>query len=87
MKLNPTLYKVVENKLDQSNFTDPFQKIMQQQSSWISTNQKHGYVKDMVYRTDLDHPNSMHNKLTGQQESMQVNFPKTANQSQMGGDA
>jgi hypothetical protein len=30
MKLNPTLYKVVENKLDKSNFTDPFQKIMEQ---------------------------------------------------------
>ena len=24
MKLNPTLYKVVENKLDESNFSDPF---------------------------------------------------------------
>jgi len=32
MKLNPTLYKVVENNLDKSNFTDPFQKIMQQQN-------------------------------------------------------
>lgn len=30
MKLNPTLYKVVENKQDESNFTDPFHKIMQQ---------------------------------------------------------
>ena len=24
MRLNPTLYKVVENKQDPSNFTDPF---------------------------------------------------------------
>ena len=24
MRLNPTLYKVVENKMDESNFTDPF---------------------------------------------------------------
>lgn len=30
MRLNPTLYKVVENKQDPNNFTDPFQKIMQQ---------------------------------------------------------
>ena len=71
MKLNPTLYKVVENKLDQSNFTDPFQNIMRQQNQWIETNQKHGYVKDMVYRSDLDHPNSMHNNLA-QNDSMKV---------------
>ena len=33
----------------------------------------------MVYRSDLDHPNSMHNNLTNQ-ASMQVQFPKTSNQ-------
>lgn len=32
MKLNPTLYKVVqaEHDTDRKNFTDPFQKIMEQ---------------------------------------------------------
>ena len=35
MKLNPTLYRVVQaNKAEDTNFTDPFQKIMQQQSKW-----------------------------------------------------
>jgi len=30
MKLNPTLYKVVQaNKRDEANFADPFQKIME----------------------------------------------------------
>ena len=38
MRLNPTLYKVVENKMDEKNFTDPFQKIMQQQNQWTETN-------------------------------------------------
>lgn len=78
MKLNPTLYKVVQaNKADEANFTDPFQKIMEQQSKWTSANKNHGYIKDVVYRSDLDHPNSMHNMTTNQNASMQVQFPKT----------
>lgn len=36
MRLNPTLYKVVqEARADPKNFTDPFQKIMEQQHQWI----------------------------------------------------
>lgn len=71
MKLNPTLYKVVQaNKADESNFTDPFQKIMEQQSKWTSANKNYGYIKDVVYRSDLDHPNSMHNMTTNQNASM-----------------
>ena len=73
MKLNPTLYRVVQaGKREDANFTDPFQKIMQQQSKWTTSNQNHGYIKDMVYRSDLDHPNSMHNMTTNQNLSMQV---------------
>ena len=29
----------------------------------------------MVYRTDLDHPNSMHNQVT--QQNVRVSFPST----------
>lgn len=76
MRLNPTLYKVVENKRDPSNFTDPFQTIMAQQGRWIDNNQHNAFIKDMVYRSDLDHPNSMHNNTTDQK--MSVQFPKTA---------
>jgi hypothetical protein len=35
MKLNPTLYKIIETasvREDKKNFTDPFQKIMEQQN-------------------------------------------------------
>lgn len=41
----------------------------------------------MVYRSDLDHPMSMHNTTTGQSASMQVNFPKTQNQDIGGANA
>lgn len=34
-------------------------------------------MKDVVYRSDLDHPNSMHNTTSGQNASMQVQFPQT----------
>ena len=75
MKLNPTLYKIVDqSRENQNNFTDPFQKIMQQQDMWIKDA---SYIKSSIYRTDLDHPNSQHNITTGQSASMQVQIPKT----------
>lgn len=78
MKLNPTLYKVVDaNKNIDKNFSDPFHKIMEQQQTWINNS---SYVRDIVYRTDLDHPNSQHNTTAQVSDSMQVQFPKTANQ-------
>jgi hypothetical protein len=61
MKLNPTLYKVVQQE-SKPNFTDPFQKIMEQQDTWI---RDQGFVKNSIYRSDLDHPNSLHNMTTG----------------------
>lgn len=61
MRLNPTLYKVVqEARADPKNFTDPFQKIMEQQHKWIDQGGSK-YVGNLVYRSDLDHPLSMHN--------------------------
>ena len=50
---------------------------MEQQGKWTAANKNHGYIKDVVYRSDLDHPNSMHNTTSGQNASMQVQFPKT----------
>lgn len=43
-------------------------------------NQNEGYIKDIVYRSDLDHPNSMHNVTSGTSAKMNVQFPKTENQ-------
>lgn len=43
-------------------------------------NQNEGYIKDMIYRTDLDHPNSMHNVTSGMSQKMNIDFPKTENQ-------
>ena len=78
MMLNPTLYKQVQaTKHDPNNFTDPFQKIMETQHQWTAPNQNNGFIKDLVYRSDLDHPNSMHNVLTNQSQKMQVQFPRT----------
>lgn len=78
MKLNPTLYKVVDaNKNIDKNFSDPFGKIMEQQQTWINNS---SYIRDIVYRTDLDHPNSQHNTTAGVSDSMQVQFPQSANQ-------
>ena len=78
MKMNPTLYKVVDaNKNIDKNFSDPFYKIMEQQQTWINNS---SYIKDIVYRSDLDHPNSQHNTTTQVSASMQVQFPKSANQ-------
>lgn len=34
----------------------------------------------MIYRTDIDHPNSMHNVTSGMSKKMNVEFPKTENQ-------
>lgn len=79
MLLNPTLYKHVQISRGDSNFTDPFYKIMEQQDQWLKNSQKNSYIKDLVYRTDLDHPHSLHNTLT-QQDSMKVQFPATENQ-------
>ena len=76
MQLNPTLYKQVAVQSAADNFKDPFHQIMESQHQWICTNQKYGFVKDMVYRTDIDHPNSMHNQVTAQ--GLKVNFPKTS---------
>ena len=76
MKLNPTLYKAVSISSSQNNFTNPFQSIMEKQSQWIDHN-KSAFVKNLVYRTDLDHPNSMHSSITGQSTKRQVQFPKT----------
>ena len=74
MKLNPTLYKAVAVKRnDPGNFTDPFQKIMEQQHQWEDQNANFGYIKNLVYRSDIDHPNSLHNSTT--QQKMQVQFP------------
>ena len=50
---------------------------MEQQHQWEDQNSKYGYIKNMVYRTDIDHPNSMHNQTTKQSESMRVQFPQT----------
>ena len=50
---------------------------MEQQEQWLGANKSHGYVKDMVYRSDIDHPMSMHNHLTNAQGK--VEFPKTVN--------
>ena len=33
----------------------------------------------MVYRSDLDHPNSLHNETTKQTQKMEVQFPQTVN--------
>jgi len=74
MRLNPTLYKQVQEAKGEVNFTDPFYKVMEQQHKWLEDNK---FVKDMVYRTDLDHPHSMHNKVTSQ--DIQVKFPSTQN--------
>ena len=76
MQLNPTLYKQVQVNRDTANYTDPFHKIMEQQNLWIENNQTHGFIKDMVYRSDIDHPNSMHNYITSQENK--VHLPKTA---------
>lgn len=64
MRLNPSLYKVVqEARADPANFTDPFQKIMEQQHQWADRGDSQ-YIKNFVYRSDLDHPLSMHNLAT-----------------------
>lgn len=76
MLLNPTLYKQVQVSKGDTNFTDPFYKIMEQQDQWLGNNKSNAFIRDMVYRTDLDHPNSMHNVVT-KQDSMQVQFPKS----------
>jgi len=48
---------------------------MEQQNNWINSD---GYIKNMVYRSDLDHPMSMHNTVTG--NNIKVQFPKTEDQ-------
>lgn len=47
---------------------------MEQQDTWQKNNQ---FIKNSIYRSDIDHPNSQHNITTGQSASMQVNIPKT----------
>lgn len=34
----------------------------------------------MIYRTDIDHPNSIHNQTTGQTNKISVNFPNASEQ-------
>mmetsp|Transcript_15333 Transcript_15333/g.23600 ORF Transcript_15333/g.23600 Transcript_15333/m.23600 type:complete len:101 (+) Transcript_15333:647-949(+) len=51
---------------------------MEQQSKWMGSNQTHSMVKDFIYRTEYDHPNSLHNVTTGASKKMQVNFPHTS---------
>jgi len=80
MRLNPTLYNVVkEAKADPNNFTDPFHQIMRQQHQWID-NTKDKYIKDVLYRSDLDHPMSQHNQTSKLEQRMKVSFPQTKNQ-------
>lgn len=75
MRLNPTLYKVVqEARADPKNFTDPFQKIMEQQHKWIDKGDSQ-FINNLVYRSDLDHPLSMHNQATKLDKKMKVSFP------------
>jgi len=63
MKLNPTLYKVVQAR-QEDNFTDPFKKIMDQQHQWMQHKEANPMVKNFIYRTEYDHPHSLHNTTT-----------------------
>lgn len=81
MRLNPTLYKVVqEARADPKNFTDPFQKIMEQQHKWIDKGSDGQFINNLVYRSDLDHPLSMHNQAAQLDKKMKVSFPQTRDQ-------
>ena len=51
---------------------------MEQQSKWMKTGEDHAMVKDFIYRSEYDHPNSLHNVTTNQSDRMQARFPKTS---------
>ena len=39
--------------------------------------QDKNFIKGSIYRSDLDHPNSLHNTTAGQSDKMQVQVPKS----------
>ena len=71
MKLNPALYKVVQEDTSAlENKSDPFERVMSYRDKY---QQESAMIRDGVHRAELDHPNSLHNFTTG--EKMQVQFP------------
>jgi len=53
---------------------------MRQQNKWLDENKEtKPFIKDSIYRSEYDHPNSQHHIVNGKSAQLQVHYPDSSN--------